>query len=561
MRDWFYDCPDRERVGFWGDGTPELNQCFYVFDERSHRLCKELVRRPLDAKFYPGQQLEFLGEYGLWYYYLQTGDIESIKEVYNATKTFLFTTYQPGKKNQWFDWGKENKDIAIIETCFMYMDLGTLKKMALLTGHSIDTIQINNKLDSIQKSFDTRFWKGGYYMSDQVKEPDDRANAMAINAGLVNRNNWELLYINVLTQKTFSSCFFDRWVFEALCKIGKQEYALLRMYNRYKTMIPAPFTTLWEHYDRWWASRIDAFDEGSSLNHGWNPPVINLSQTIAGISPVKAGWETFQVLPKEAFLKSISVVVPSIKGKIYVSLNKTEHDYSLKVKNPLKTKAIVGIPKKSFIKLQMITVNGKIVWNGNFTNGFKGLSWYGEDEEFIMFLTEPGSWNFQGRGILSLTSPKSIPSKSEMDVALSKKTWTATTGVKDSSFLFSGDKIPISISAENAIDGDHWTGWRDMTNKQNNSQWFQLDMKRQQTFHKIILDNSWALWDSPNHYVVSISNDGLKWGKPISEGYGNLGITTISFPQQTARFIKIQQTGTDEKYHWSIYEMDVFGKK
>ena len=24
MRDHFYDCPDRERVGFWGDGTPEL---------------------------------------------------------------------------------------------------------------------------------------------------------------------------------------------------------------------------------------------------------------------------------------------------------------------------------------------------------------------------------------------------------------------------------------------------------------------------------------------------------------------------------------------------------
>ena len=26
MRDHFYDCPDRERVGFWGDGTPEMNQ-------------------------------------------------------------------------------------------------------------------------------------------------------------------------------------------------------------------------------------------------------------------------------------------------------------------------------------------------------------------------------------------------------------------------------------------------------------------------------------------------------------------------------------------------------
>ena len=65
--------------------------------------------------------------------------------------------------------------------------------------------------------------------------------------------------------------------------MGKQDYALLRMYTRYKTMIPCRFTTLWEHYDRWWASHIDAFDDASSLNHGWNPPVILLSQTIAGV--------------------------------------------------------------------------------------------------------------------------------------------------------------------------------------------------------------------------------------------------------------------------------------
>ena len=64
MRDHFYDCPDRERVGFWGDGTPELNQCFYVFDSSAHRLAKDLVRRKLEPKFYPGQHLEFLGDSG-----------------------------------------------------------------------------------------------------------------------------------------------------------------------------------------------------------------------------------------------------------------------------------------------------------------------------------------------------------------------------------------------------------------------------------------------------------------------------------------------------------------
>jgi hypothetical protein len=47
------------------------------------------------------------------------------------------------------------------------------------------------------------------------------------------------------------------------------------------------------------------------------------------------------------------------------------------------------------------------------------------------------------------------------DVALDKKSWTATASAADGTFLFSGDKIPIDVSAANAIDGDHWTGWRD----------------------------------------------------------------------------------------------------
>ncbi len=123
MRDHFYDCPDRERVGFWGDGTPEMNQCFYVFDSRAHRLAKEIVLRKLEPKFYPGQHLEFLSESGLWFYYLQTGDTESMRAIYDTTKTFLFETYKFGNSRTWFDWGKEVKDTAVIETCFYFRAL------------------------------------------------------------------------------------------------------------------------------------------------------------------------------------------------------------------------------------------------------------------------------------------------------------------------------------------------------------------------------------------------------------------------------------------------------
>ena len=562
MRDHFYDCPDRERVGFWGDGTPEMNQCFYAFDTKSHRLCKELVLRKLEPKFYPGQHLEFLGDYGLWFYYLQTGDLESMRAIYEPTKTFLFETYQFGNPRTWFDWGKENKDIAVIETCFFYNCLGTLKKIALATGHEADVAVIDQKREAIRSTFDEKYWKGSYYMSAQVKEPDDRANAMAINAGLADRAKWPAIYENVLTKKTYSSCFFDRWVFDALCTMGKQEYALLRMYERYQTMIPCSFTTLWEHYDRWWASRIDAFDDASSLNHGWNPPALILSQTIAGVSPVEPGWSTFQVLPKEAFLSSIKMVVPSIKGDIAVSMKKNATEYALSLNSPADTTAIVGIPKKSFTNLREIKCNDTTIWKGTFiVDAVSGLSWQGEDEDYIKFSVKSGTWKFLGLGQLPTDSPK--PASVALvanDRALDKKSWIASASVADGTFLFSGANLVVDVAAANALDGDHWTGWRDMTKTQYAGQWFQVDMKKEEHFDKIVLDTTWAVWDAPEQYVVRISNDGKDWSQPIAVGKGSKGLTTITFPQQTARHIRIEQTGNNSLYHWSIYEFDVFVK-
>ena len=88
-----------------------------------------------------------------------------MRTIYQPTKTFLFDTYKFGNKRTWFDWGKENKDTAVIETCFYFNCLGTLKKIALATGHEADVAVIDQKLDAIRRSFDGQYWKDSYYMS------------------------------------------------------------------------------------------------------------------------------------------------------------------------------------------------------------------------------------------------------------------------------------------------------------------------------------------------------------------------------------------------------------
>ena len=558
MRDHFYDCPDRERVGFWGDGTPELDQCFYLFDSASHELCRDLVLRKLEPKFYPGQHLEFLGEYGLWFYYLQTGDLAAMQTVYPATKEFLLKTYHFGNKNTWFDWGKDVKDTSVIENCFEYIDLKSLRKMALITGHEQDLPEIDAKLTEIKNEFNKRFWRGSYYQSLDVSTPDDRANAMAINADLAEPEKWDSINRSVLSKTTYSSCFFDRWVFEALCKIGRQDQAMIRMANRYRTMIDSRFSTLWEHYDRWWASWIDAFDDGSSLNHGWNPPAILLPKEIAGIRPIEAGWKTFEVLPKEAFLTYIKVEVPTVMGPVHVRVEKTSDVYGVQLESPRGTAGIVGIPKASFVDLQFIAVNGTVIWRGAAKGAVHGVSFLGDEEGYLKFRVAPGKWSFRAIGHLDLPLKKLPRPLQEPEVALDKRNWTATASAPDGIFTVTDAKIAIDNLAINALDDDVWTGWRDMSQTQHPGQWFQVDMKHRQSFDKIVLDNTWALWDSPNAYEVAVSDDGIHWSSPIASGKGHFGITTISFSRQTARFIRVTQTGSDSKYHWSIFEFDVY---
>jgi hypothetical protein len=428
----------------------------------------------------------------------------------------------------------------------------------MATGHEADIPAIDQKREDIRGSFDAKYWKGSWYISDQVTTPDDRANAMAVNVGLADRSKWDAIYDNVLSHKTNASCFFDRWVFEALCTMGREKQALLRMEERYRTEIPCSFTTLWEHYDRWWASWKNAYDDASSLNHGWNPPALLLSQTIAGISPVEPGWSTYHVLPKEAFLTSINAMVPSIKGDVAVHILKSATQYELTLTSPPGTTAIVGIPRHSFTALREIRANNIAIWDGTSRGGADGIAFDGEDVDYVRFKAPPGTSKFVGIGTLPMDSAKSPAVPAPTGHPLDKKSWTAWASVPDGTFPFSGAKIPIDISAANAIDGDHWTGWRDMTKTQYPGHWLAVDMQKEQDFDKIVLDNTWAQWDFPRGYAVAVSNDGKTWTAPVATGAGKPGLTTITFPKQHARYIRISQTGADPTYHWSVYELDVY---
>ncbi|HLG77828.1 MAG TPA: discoidin domain-containing protein, partial [Ktedonobacteraceae bacterium] len=123
----------------------------------------------------------------------------------------------------------------------------------------------------------------------------------------------------------------------------------------------------------------------------------------------------------------------------------------------------------------------------------------------------------------------------------------------------SGWQVSASSSSDsdvpaNAIDGDPGTRWSTGAS-QTNGQWFQIDLGSTQSFNKIVLDATNSSNDYPASYEVDVSNDGSNWSS-VATGNGST-VTTITFGTQSARYIKIVQTGSSS-WWWSIHELNVY---
>ncbi|MCX5054559.1 MULTISPECIES: discoidin domain-containing protein [unclassified Streptomyces] len=108
----------------------------------------------------------------------------------------------------------------------------------------------------------------------------------------------------------------------------------------------------------------------------------------------------------------------------------------------------------------------------------------------------------------------------------------------------------------NMLDGDSGTRYSSGTG-QYNGLWIQVDMGQTQTFGKIVLDVGSSTGDYARSADVYVSTDGTDWTKVSSVTDGQR-VQLVSFPTQTARYIKVVNTGDVASNWWSIAEFNVY---
>jgi hypothetical protein len=412
-RDNFMDCPNAERSLWIGDVADDNSHLWYVMDDAGRQLMKKAIKvfcafkkdgavlhAPTPGSYtaeLPDQSLQFIGWYGTWWYYYNSGDYDTLAYAYPYFKDYVnlwtmnangLINRRTGGKSDW-DWSDHGEDIdnEVIQNCLYYMAMKAGMNMALALGKTDDVRWYQGRADSIRKNFDSVYWNGKYYAEGTHK--DDRANALAIVTGLSSPDKHSEIVNNVLSPIRHASPHYEWIAEEACCIAGRYDVALSRMHSLYDNQVLSRrfLTTLREERNR------------GTYNHAWNCPDTILSRYFTGITPAAVAWSTYNVLPYLHDMSAIHQIVPSVKGIIDVSITRST-TINIDLISPFGTTAIVGIPK-SAITANNIMVNGVSVWNGSYAGGVNGISWNGEDGNFYKFNASPGKWKFVASGTLS----------------------------------------------------------------------------------------------------------------------------------------------------------------
>jgi alpha-L-rhamnosidase len=380
MRDTYMDCPDRERAQWWGDLVNESGEAFYALSPSAAHLTKkgmlELINwqredgtiySPIPSGNYnrelPGQMLASIGYYGFWNYYLNTGDKETIEKVYDGVKRYLdvWQLNESGilkhREGDWYwgDWGT-NIDKQGLFNAWYYLALKGYRNMSEVLGKNSEAARVDKIMTEFKAAFNKQLWNGKEYRSAGYEgDTDDRAQALAVVAGLADSNKYPEIY-QILKNQFYASPYMEKYVIEALFLMGYEEYGLQRLKDRFYEMVNDPkLTTL---YEGWGVGR-EGYG-GGTVNHAWSGGGLTiLSQYVCGVSPVEPAWKTIRIQPQLGNLSYATTENITVNGKFSVEVNSNKKEYKVNATIPEKSNAIVCIPDS----YKKITLNEQIIWD------------------------------------------------------------------------------------------------------------------------------------------------------------------------------------------------------
>ncbi|MBD1433348.1 glycoside hydrolase [Sphingobacterium sp. DN00404] len=376
MRDNYMDCPDRERAQWTGDAVLECEEAFYALTPSSHALGKkwlyELIgwQKEDGALFSPipagnwdseiaDQSLASIGFYGIWTYYMHTGDKQLLIDLFPAIQKYL----QLWEKDSdglvrvreggwlWGDWG-DHKDMLLIHNLWYYLAIKGNQLIANELRYDEQAKEYRLEMEKFKTKFNERFWNGQSYRDPKYTgETDDRVHALAVLADIADEQYYDQI-LKVFLEEEHASPYMEKYVFEAMYKMREPAKANARHRKRFSGMVNNEyFTTLFEG----WGIGREGFG-GGTVNHAWSGGGLTvLSSRLCGIRPLTPGYKTFLVAPQPGDVREASAKVASVRGDIFAGYKMIDDRLYLDVVVPNGTTAHIKLP----IEYRKIKRNGR----------------------------------------------------------------------------------------------------------------------------------------------------------------------------------------------------------
>ena len=369
MRDTFMDCPCRERAQWPGDMVVQLGQVPYCLGRTADALVQkglyETFRWQLDNGILygpvpegnwrmelPAQMLSVVSDYGVWTYYMHTGDRQMLESIYAGLKRYFdlwqfqengLIVYRPDVKGEvpvnvdgvetgtwdWIDWGDQIDCEPALNGWFVLAAEG-VQRVARELGFDEDADAIAAKAQQVREAIRTQYWnaqKGGFISAGFEFLPDDRVQALMILCGAAEVEHTPAL-LKIFNQVEEACPYMEKYILEAMFAIGEPVQALDRMRRRYRSLVENDNTTLWE---RW----PEASDHPGTINHSWSGgPLTLLSSIVAGIRPLEPGWGRLIVQPTPGDLTQIRCSLQAPQGMVRLQAELAEGNWQLNLTVP-----------------------------------------------------------------------------------------------------------------------------------------------------------------------------------------------------------------------------------
>ena len=404
MHDSYMDCPNRERAQWFGDMSIEMMEAMYAMDTNAYKLYEKGIKTTIgwrDEDILPTVAPITLGDLHLptqmlsginsmYEYYEYTGKKDFLEYIYPYVKNYL-NLWQVNENGLVYctvtypiwEWGDSvaTCDYKAIENAWYYLAMNKACEMANVLGYQEDVDDYNNRLSNLKQYYNSNLWTVDGYKSQDSTMIDERANAIAVLSGLADSDKYDTIS-NILTTSFDSTVYMEKYILEALCKMGKIEEAQNRIRFRYDEMVNSEkaCSTLWENWN---------YDIGTK-NHAWaGGPLIIMSKYFAGIEPLEKGYDVISIKPQFGDLTKISSKVTTVKGDIELDAEKSDNMLSMKINVPSRTKVAVERVSSN----PEIVINGKTVYKKGKKKRNKIAEYSTQDKNYIYFYVNSGEYN------------------------------------------------------------------------------------------------------------------------------------------------------------------------